>query len=108
MRKRICGGAGSRNDMDITSDMPMTCKACNGSNVISLVEGAADRDPNKWGKYTVGTSVPIMSEEHARSAKPDYFLVMPYSFRDEFLAREAEFRKRGGKFLFPLPKFEVV
>ena len=103
-----CGGAGSRNDMDLTSDIPMTCKACYGSKNITLVEGAADRDPSKWGKYTIGTSIPIMSEEHARAAKPDYFLVLPYAFRDEFLEREKEFRARGGKFIFPLPQFEVV
>ena len=41
-------------------------------------------------------------------ARPDYALALPYAFRDEFLARETEFRANGGKFLFPLPKFEVV
>jgi cyclopropane fatty-acyl-phospholipid synthase-like methyltransferase/rRNA maturation protein Nop10 len=103
-----CGGYGSRNDMDLTSDIPMTCKACNGSKRITLIEGAADRDPSKWGKYTIGTSIPIMSEEHVRAAKPDYFLVLPYSFLPEFIIREKEWLSRGGKFIVPLPKFTVI
>lgn len=103
-----CGGKGSRGDVDVTSDLPMTCKSCLGEKKVTLIEGAADRDPNKWGRYTVGTGVPIMSEEYARTAKPDYFLVLPYAFRDEFIARESEFLAKGGKFIFPLPKFVVV
>ena len=38
----------------------------------------------------------------------DYFLVLPWSFKTEFLEREAAFRARGGKFIFPLPDLEVV
>ena len=69
---------------------------------------AADRDPQKWGKKMVGTNIPIVSEEEARSCKPDYFLVLPYSYIEEFKVREKEFLDRGGKFIVPLPKAEVV
>lgn len=76
----------------------------------TLITGAADRSPEKWGLFTVGTGIPIMSEDYARSQNPDYFLVLPYAFRAEFIEREKnqEWRKRGGKFLFPLPQFEVM
>lgn len=76
----------------------------------SVVDGAADRDPNKWGKYTVGSGIKITSEEHARAANPDYFLVLPYAFLDEFVEREKnqEWRRRGGKFVVPFPEFCVV
>lgn len=74
----------------------------------SLIEGAADRSPEKWGRYTIGSNIPIYSEEYARTVKPDFFLVLPYAFREEFLKREAEWRSEGGKFIFPLPKLEVV
>ena len=74
----------------------------------SLITTAAERSPEKWGKYTVGTGIPIVSESDARDAQPDYFLVLPWAFLDEFYDREAEWRKKGGKFLVPLPEFRVV
>jgi cyclopropane fatty-acyl-phospholipid synthase-like methyltransferase len=72
------------------------------------IEGAADRSPEKWGKVTIGTGIPIYSEEEARKADPDYFLVLPYAFLPEFLEREKDWHDRGGKFIVPLPEFKVV
>ena len=74
----------------------------------SLIEGASERSPEKWGRYTVGTMIPIHSEEEARKANPDYFLVLPYAFLDEFVAREAEWHDGGGRFIVPLPTFRIV
>ena len=74
----------------------------------TLITGASDRSPEKWGKYTVGTMIPIVSEEEAREADPDYFLVLPYAFIDEFVEREAEWRRKGGKFIVPLPELHVI
>ncbi len=74
----------------------------------TLIEAASERSPEKWGKYTVGTMIPIVSEAEARRAKPDYFLVLPYAFLKEFYEREEEWRKGGGKFIVPLPEFRVV
>ncbi len=69
---------------------------------------AADRNPNKWGSRTPGTDIPIISEAEARAAVPDYFLVLPWHFRDEFLKREEKYLKRGGKIIFPLPELTIV
>jgi len=74
----------------------------------TLVTAAAERNPVKWGKMMVGTNVPIISEGEARKAKPDYFLVLPWAFIKEFIAREEEFLQRGGRFIVPLPEFRVV
>jgi len=74
----------------------------------SLITAAADRNTEKFGCRTPGTGIPIISEEDARKMKPDYFLVLPWHFRKEFIEREAEFLKSGGKFIFPLPKLEIV
>ncbi len=74
----------------------------------TLIEAASERSPWKWGKYTVGTMIPCVPEDEARKAQPDYFLVLPYAFLDEFYEREKEWRKKGGKFLVPLPEFRVV
>jgi hypothetical protein len=74
----------------------------------SLIEAASERSPEKWGKFTVGTGIPIVSEDEARKANPEYFLVLPYAFFDEFYRREEEWRKKGGQFLLPLPQFRIV
>ncbi len=74
----------------------------------SLITAAADRNPEKWGCRTPGTNIPIISEEDARKAKPDYFLVLPWHFKQEFIEREADFLKGGGKFIFPLPETEII
>lgn len=71
-----------------------------------LIEGAADRNPAKWGKYTL-TDVPIVSEEEGRE-KANIFLVLPYSFIDEFVRRERDWLKAGGEFVVPLPEFRVI
>ncbi len=73
-----------------------------------LITAAAERNPYKWGKITVGTNIPIVSEREAREAKPDYFLVLPWYFKDEFIKREKKYLRDGGKFILPLPAFEVV
>ena len=69
---------------------------------------AAERSKTKWGKYTVGSGVKIISEENARKLNPDYFFVMPYGFINEFLIREKNWLNKGGKFLLPYPKLKVV
>jgi len=74
----------------------------------TLITAASERSPEKWGKYTIGSWIPIVSEEEARRAKPDYFLVLPWAFFDEFYQREKEWRLGGGKFIVPLPEFRVV
>lgn len=73
-----------------------------------LITAAAERSPEKWGKYTIGTWIPIVSEEESRKANPDYYLVLPWAFFNEFYKREKEWRIRGGQFIVPLPEFRVV
>ena len=74
----------------------------------TMIDAAAERNPGKWGKKIVGAEIPIISEEQARAKKPDYFLVLPWHFLKEFLAREQEFLDRGGKFIVPFPEFKVI
>ena len=74
----------------------------------NLIPFAAERSPEKWGKYTIGTGIKIISEELARKMKPDYYFVMPYAFISEFKKREKNWLKGGGKFILPYPKFKIV
>jgi hypothetical protein len=74
----------------------------------SKIRKAADRNPDKWGRYTLGTEIEIVSETQARAERPDYFLVLPWHFFEEFRQREHEFIERGGKFILPLPEVRVI
>jgi NDP-4-keto-2,6-dideoxyhexose 3-C-methyltransferase len=74
----------------------------------SLITAAADRNPDKWGKVTVGTRIPIISEADARAAKPDYFLVLPWHFIEEFKTREKDYLSSNGRFIVPLPRFALI
>lgn len=74
----------------------------------SLIDGIAERSPYKFGLTTVGTNIPIYSEEEMRKAKPDYLLVLPWHFINEFIDREEQFLENGGKFIVPCPKFEII
>ncbi len=74
----------------------------------TLIRGAAERNPDKWGKKTVGTMIPIISEEQARADNPDYFLILPWHFLEGFKTREEQFLNQGGKFIVPLPEFQVI
>ena len=69
---------------------------------------AADRNPEKAGAKTLGTNISIISEADSRAMRPDYFLVLPWHFKREFLEREAETIRAGTKMIFPLPEVEVV
>jgi len=74
----------------------------------TLLDAIAERSPFKYGHKTIGTNIPILSEEDVRNLNPDYMLVLPWHFISEFIEREHEFLNRGGKFIVPCPKFEVI
>jgi NDP-4-keto-2,6-dideoxyhexose 3-C-methyltransferase len=73
-----------------------------------LIEAIADRNQTKWGKYTVATGIPIISEEESRNQNPDYYFVLAWHFLPEFLQREQAFLKAGGKFIVSMPEFMVI
>ena len=74
----------------------------------NLISYAAERSPEKWGKYTVGSGIKIISEKKARELNPDYFFALPYGFINEFIKREYSWMKKGGKFILPYPKFKII
>jgi hypothetical protein len=68
----------------------------------------AEVNAEKFGRVTPGTHIPIISEAEARAMKPDYFLVLPWHFKDGILRREKEYLANGGKFIFPFPEIEII
>ena len=73
-----------------------------------LIKYAAERSRHKWGKYTIGSGLKIISEQEWRKLNPDYFYVMPYRFINEFIKREKNWLNKGGRFLLPYPKFKTI
>ncbi len=73
-----------------------------------LLPAIAEVNEEKYGCFTPGTRIPIISEADAESRKPDYLLVLPWHFRDNICERESAFLRRGGKLIFPMPRIEVV
>jgi NDP-4-keto-2,6-dideoxyhexose 3-C-methyltransferase len=73
-----------------------------------LIKAAVDKNPEKWGKYIVGTGIPIMSIEEYRKEKPDYLLVLPYHFIEEIKDQEKEFLKKGGEMIVAIPHFKII
>lgn len=74
----------------------------------TLITAMVERSPYKFGLKTVGTNIPIISEDEMRQNQPDYLLVLPWHFINEFVSREQDFLNNGGKFIVPCPKFEII
>jgi hypothetical protein len=72
------------------------------------ISAIAEVNPDKFGSYTPGTHIPIVSEADAKTQKPDYFLVLPWHFKNGIIEREAEYLHSGGKMIFPFPEIEIV
>ena len=72
-----------------------------------LVKFAAERNKDKWNAETIGSKIKIISESKSKSMKPDFYLVLPWHFKEEFLIREKKFLNSGGKMIFPLPKVKI-
>ena len=73
-----------------------------------IVKFAAERNKLKYNLFTPGSKIRIISEKLSRSLLPDYYLVLPWHFKKEILSREKFIRKKGTKFIFPLPNLEII
>jgi hypothetical protein len=76
-----------------------------GKEILDFV---VDRSTIKQGRYTPGTHLPIFAPESLLEYLPDYVLLLSWNFADEILAQQAEYRKRGGRFIIPIPDLRVV
>lgn len=72
------------------------------------ITAIAEVNEEKFGRVTPGTHIPIISEAEAHAMKPDYYLVLPWHFKEGILRREKEYLASGGKFIFPFPEIEII
>lgn len=74
----------------------------------NLIPAVGDVNPYKYGRFLPGTGIPIISEEEILQTNPDYLLILPWHFRETFMASLEPYLARGGRLIFPLPYLEVV
>ena len=70
----------------------------------STIECIGDVNPDKWGCFTPGSWIPIVSESEALNCNPDHLLVLPWHFREFFLSSTSFV---GRTLIFPLPSFDI-
>jgi len=74
----------------------------------NLISAIAERNPMKFGLYTAGSNIPIISENESRSLNPDYYFILAWHFLPEFIKREKKFFDEGGSFIVSMPEFKVI
>jgi hypothetical protein len=71
-----------------------------------IFDGAAEIHPDKFGRYTVGTGIPIVPEDEARK-NADIFFVPNFGFKDMFMEKERNWMLQGGKMVFAMPNVTI-
>jgi|TARA_B110000438_G_C15688355_1_gene595624 hypothetical protein len=74
--------------------------------VIAL--NAAEINPDKFGRFTPGSNIPIISADESKAMNLDYYLVLPWHFREGIIRKEKDYLFSGGNLIFPLPEIEVI
>jgi SAM-dependent methyltransferase len=73
-----------------------------------MLEFVADRNVHKQGRYMPGVRLPIVAPARILEEQPDYLLILPWNFKDEIMEQQAEYRRRGGRFIVPVPESVVI
>ena len=73
-------------------------------NVITY---AYEKNSDKFGRYCPGTDILIKDEKSLLEDMPDFLIVMPYSFINEFLIKESKYLNKGGKMVTLVPEIKI-
>ena len=73
-----------------------------------LLEFLADRSDLKQGKLSPGMHIPVVAPDRILESQPDYLLILAWNFGEEIMQQQAEYRRRGGQFILPIPEPRIV
>lgn len=79
----------------------LNCAGITATDMMYIV----DETPEKIGKYSPGTHIPIVSMEAMTETPPDYLVILSWNFADE-IKRKCREAGYTGKFIMPL-EFEI-
>ncbi|RJQ34466.1 class I SAM-dependent methyltransferase [Candidatus Parcubacteria bacterium] len=67
-----------------------------------------DTTPHKIGLLTPGSHIPVVSPDILKTETPTLILLLAWNYKDYILEKEADVRKRGARFIIPIPRVEIV
>ncbi|WP_297730353.1 class I SAM-dependent methyltransferase [uncultured Maricaulis sp.] len=67
-----------------------------------------DLSPAKHGKFMPGSRIGVFPTERLLEDQPDYLLILAWNFAEEIMHQQSEYRRRGGKFIIPVPELRVI
>ena len=73
-----------------------------------LIDFVTEKSLRKIGRFTPGTHIPVVSDDELITARPDFALILAWNFKDEIMENLSDFRTRGGRFIVPVPRPEIV
>lgn len=73
-----------------------------------LLTVVTEKSTLKIGRFTPGTHIPIVADSYLLEKAPDYALLLAWNFADEIMRNLDEFRKKGGKFIIPIPMPRII
>ena len=99
MKKKVVGyGASTKGNIIL--------QFCNIDSTILPYIGEVNK--YKYNKYTPGSKIKIISEKKARLKNPDYFLVLPWHFKNFIIRKERKYLDNKSKLIFPLPDIDII
>ncbi len=73
-----------------------------------LLEFTVDRSPHKQGRLIPGVRIPIRPVEDLVREMPDFTLLLPWNLADEIVAQQADYLRKGGAFIVPVPTPRII
>ena len=67
-----------------------------------------DKNVHKQGRFMPGMHIPILPPEELLKRMPDYCVILPWNVKDEIMSQQAEYRRKGGRFIVPVPTPVIV
>ncbi|RLA27213.1 MAG: methyltransferase, partial [Gammaproteobacteria bacterium] len=75
---------------------------------LATIDYIVDDTPEKIGRFSPGNGIPIVDRSVLSANPPDYLVILAWNFAREIMQSTSEFAANGGKYIIPIPAFEVL